>query len=412
MSQRFELRVNEPRRLPGWLDRALSVALTPNDSLETARTKRLTAGVLWASIPVTLASASQLAFMSEAPIAAWTVASLIVTAVATLTILRARPSTYPNVVHLILCHAILTSAILSVMAGGLLASSVNAVWGFVAVVASLAVFGDRRATFWLWFFVASQVVASAWGAQIEPLYVIADPEITALFNLSVVAVFVYFMMYYYVRQRVLLLDQSDALLHNILPDAIARRLKTSNDLIADEFDSASVLFADVVEFTPMSAGMEPSELVGLLDEVFSEIDALVEERGLEKIKTIGDAYMVAAGVPEPRADHAQVLCDLALEIQNLCHSRTFKSRDITFRIGINTGPLVAGIIGTKKFSYDLWGDAVNTASRMESSGVAGSIQITESTHSLVENAFVCEPRGSVDVKGKGPMKVWSVVGRS
>ena len=257
----------------------------------------------------------------------------------------------------------------------------------------------------------SQAVAVVWANQVEPIYEVANIEFVAIFNLVVVVIFVYYMMLYYVRQRASLLAQSDGLLRNILPDEIADRLKTSEETIADDYDSASILFADIVDFTPMSAGMTPSELVALLDEVFTGIDALVEERSLEKIKTIGDAYMVAAGVPRPREDHAQVLCDLALAVQDLVRAREFGGRQVSFRIGINSGPVVAGIIGTKKFSYDLWGDSVNTASRMESSGTAGEIQITSITKRLVEPDFFCEPRGTVEVKGKGPMKVWTLTGR-
>ncbi len=158
----------------------------------------------------------------------------------------------------------------------------------------------------------------------------------------------------------------------------------------------------------MSADMAPSELVDLLDDVFTAFDLLVEERGLEKIKTIGDAYMVAAGVPRPREDHAQILCDLALAVRDLVATREFQGRRVTFRIGINSGPVVAGVIGTTKFSYDLWGDSVNTASRMESSGTAGEIQITDETKRLVEHDFICELKGTVEVKGKGSMTVWTL----
>lgn len=280
--------------------------------------------------------------------------------------------------------------------------------GFVAVLAALAVFADRRASFWLWVFIASQVVAAAWGSQIEPIYEVTNVEYVAIFNLLVVVVFVYYMMLFYVRQRAILLTQSDGLLRNILPDDIADRLKTSEDTIADDYEAASILFADIVDFTPMSADMTPSELVALLDDVFTAFDVLVEERELEKIKTIGDAYMVAAGVPRPREDHAQILCDLALAVRDLVATQEFQRRHVAFRIGINSGPVVAGIIGATKFSYDLWGDSVNTASRMESSGTAGEIQITDDTKRLVEHDFICEPKGTVEVKGKGPMTVWTL----
>jgi guanylate cyclase len=396
--------------MPGWVDRALSIAVASDDNQETIRTKRLMTGVLWVSMPVTVLSSMQLAVMADAPIAGLTVGTAFVSAAVTLLTGWRWPSTYPNIAHLPVGNAVLISAALIVMAGGLLASGVNSVWGFVAVLAALAVFGDGRATFWLWFFIFSQAIATVWAGQVEPIYEVANAEFVAIFNLIVVLVFVFYMMLYYVRQRASLLAQSDGLLRNILPGEIADRLKTSDETIADDYDSASILFADIVDFTPMSAGMTPLELVALLDDVFTGIDDLVEERALEKIKTIGDAYMVAAGVPRQRDDHAQVLCDLALAIRKFVGSREFDGRQVSFRIGVNSGPVVAGIIGTKKFSYDLWGDSVNTASRMESTGTAGEIQITDTTKLLVERDFVCEPKGSVEVKGKGSMTVWALTG--
>ncbi|MEE8376602.1 MAG: adenylate/guanylate cyclase domain-containing protein [Acidimicrobiia bacterium] len=394
--------------MPRWVDLALSIGVLSDDDQETTRTKRLMVGVLWVSLPITVLSATQLAFAFDAPVAGLTVSSVFVTAAVSLLAVWRWPSTYPGIAHLPVANSIMISAALVVMAGGLLDSAVNAVWGFVAVLAALAVFADRRASFWLWFFIASQVVAAAWASQIEPIYEVANVEYVAIFNLLVVVVFVYYMMLFYVRQRAILLTQSDGLLRNILPDDIADRLKRSADTIADDYEAASILFADIVDFTPMSADMTPSELVALLDDVFTAFDVLVEERGLEKIKTIGDAYMVAAGVPRPREDHAQILCDLALAVRDVVATREFQSRRVALRIGINSGPVVAGIIGATKFSYDLWADSVNTASRMETSGTAGEIQITDNTKRLVEDDFICEPKGTVAVKGKGPMTVWTL----
>jgi guanylate cyclase len=198
---------------------------------------------------------------------------------------------------------------------------------------------------------------------------------------------------------------------NILPKEIAAILKDEQRIIADHYDGASVLFADMVNFTPMSAEMTPVEMVELLNEIFSHFDGLVEKYNLEKIKTVGDCYMVAAGVPRPRPDHAQVLTHLALEMRDFLKSRTFRaSRPVDFRIGLNSGPVLAGVIGRKKFIYDLWGDAVNTASRMESHGTGGAIQITRATYDLIKDDFACEPRGTVNVKGKGEMDVWHVTG--
>lgn len=206
-------------------------------------------------------------------------------------------------------------------------------------------------------------------------------------------------------------EKSEALLLNILPQGIAAALKNGQRVIADRFDQVSILFADIVAFTPLSATLSPTELVQLLNAVFSSLDALVDAYGVEKIKTIGDCYMVAAGVPEPRPDHAHVLTYLALDIRDAIAQHEFHGQRLAFRIGINSGPAVAGVIGARKFSYDLWGDTVNTASRMESHGAPGCIQVTAATHALIQDAFICEPQGPISVKGKGSMPVWHVLGR-
>jgi adenylate cyclase len=204
--------------------------------------------------------------------------------------------------------------------------------------------------------------------------------------------------------------KSEGLLLNILPAAVASRLERG-EAVADFYPAASVLFADIVNFTPMSAQMTPAEVVALLNEVFSYMDTLADKYGVEKIKTIGDCYMVAAGVPLTRPDHAQTLARLALELQAHVHECVFLgNRHLALRIGINSGPLIAGITGQKKFSYDLWGDTVNTASRMETSGTSGAVQITRPTYELIRDSFICEGQGMIDVKGKGEMEVWHVTG--
>jgi adenylate cyclase len=208
-------------------------------------------------------------------------------------------------------------------------------------------------------------------------------------------------------------EKAEALLLNILPRSIAERLKAAAATIADDFGAASILFADVVGFTPLAERLHPAEMVGILDQLFSRFDALVEQHGLEKIKTIGDCYMAAAGVPDPDTDHARKAALLALAMQDVLATSAQSGRPaLELRIGINSGPVVAGVIGTKRFLYDLWGDAVNTASRMESHGTPGAIQITRATYELVKDDFVCEPRGTIDVKGKGPMETWYLVGTS
>jgi adenylate cyclase len=204
--------------------------------------------------------------------------------------------------------------------------------------------------------------------------------------------------------------KSDRVLHNVLPDQIASRLKESNGIIAESFPEVTILFADIVDFTSMSSKISPEHLVNLLNEVFSAFDRLAEKHGLEKIKTIGDAYMVVGGLPHHRDDHAEATARMALDMLTTLEQISQKrGQKLEIRIGINTGPVVAGVIGTKKFLYDLWGDTVNTASRMESSGTAGWIQVTESTYSQVKNCFQLQALGQKDIKGKGYIPVYRLL---
>lgn len=201
--------------------------------------------------------------------------------------------------------------------------------------------------------------------------------------------------------------RAESLLHNILPVPIAARLKATEGVIADGFEDASVLFADLVGFTGLSQRTPPEALVAMLNDIFSGFDDAVVARGIEKIKTIGDSYMVVAGIPEPRADHADALADLAFELLEIIAAKQVTlGVPLTMRVGINSGPVVAGVIGKRKFIYDLWGDAVNTAARMESHGVPGRIQVTAATRDRLSERFVCEPRGEIDIKGKGAMPVF------
>jgi class 3 adenylate cyclase len=254
-------------------------------------------------------------------------------------------------------------------------------------------------------------LANAPQAQVDPLQLnIANVLITASALLLAASMMLYGTSLADRAEAQLAVEheKSEDLLHNILPEVIAERLKESRGTIADQNEGASILFADVVNFTPMSAEMSATELVDLLNEVFSDFDDLTEKYGLEKIKTIGDCYMVASGVPEPRADHAQVITHMALDMQERVENHDYHGHKLAFRIGINSGPVVAGVIGRKKFIYDLWGDTVNTASRMESNGKGGCIQITETTYNLIKEDFLCEPQGTIHVKGKGEMAVWHV----
>lgn len=219
-----------------------------------------------------------------------------------------------------------------------------------------------------------------------------------------------------IERQIAALDEekrrSEELLLNVLPPAIAERLKSSNQAIADGFAEVSVLFADIVGFTVMSERIAPADLVERLNEIFSSFDDLVEKLRLEKIKTIGDAYMVAGGLNLERHDHAEALAEMALAMQRRMagFSEAF-GEPLSIRIGIHTGPAVAGVIGKKKFIYDVWGDTVNTASRMESHGEPGTIHVTDAVHARLESKYEFVARGEIDVKGKGRMKTWYLTGR-
>jgi class 3 adenylate cyclase len=219
----------------------------------------------------------------------------------------------------------------------------------------------------------------------------------------------------FIRERALEQERarSDALLHNILPREIAARLRTNRATIAEGADDVSVLFADIVGFTPLSETLPPAQVVALLDTLFTRFDVLCRRRGIEKIKTIGDAYMAVAGVPRPDPDHAASIAELALDMQGVVAFLAPRwPGPLALRIGISSGPVVAGVIGQEKFAYDLWGDTVNTASRMESHGSAGQIQISATTHRLLKGRYVLGAPHQTTVKGKGPITTYFLRGRA
>jgi class 3 adenylate cyclase len=207
-------------------------------------------------------------------------------------------------------------------------------------------------------------------------------------------------------------EKSERLLLNVLPEAIAKRLKQGESPIADQFSEVTILFADLVGFTSLARHISPVEVLNLLNEIFSAFDELAARHGLEKIKTIGDAYMVAGGLPVRRADHAEAIAEMALDIQKEINRFNAEySTQVQIRIGINTGPVVAGIIGRKKFIYDLWGETVNTASRMESHCVAGGIQVTAETRARLDEKYIFQDRGKIAVKGEGDVQSYLLLGR-
>jgi guanylate cyclase len=319
-----------------------------------------------------------------------------------------------------LLDILISPTISMVPLGGFLGSGAVGLWGLLAPLGALVFGGVRSGVRWYVAFVAMFLGSGILGSVVGPVAPVPGWFANVILGLNVAVggtVFFTLLALFATQRRDALgalrseQERAENLLLNILPASIAKRLKASPTTIADQFDVVSVLFADVVDFTPRAERMSAAEVVGTLDRLFSHFDTLAEQYDLEKIKTIGDAYMVAAGVPEPRPDHATALAKLALDMISCVEpSGDVGDLGLTLRIGINSGPVVAGVIGRKKFLYDLWGDAVNIASRMESQGTPGRIQITEPTHELLGAEFDCEPRGTISIKGKGDMETWYLIG--
>ncbi len=291
--------------------------------------------------------------------------------------------------------------------GGFRTSSAVCLWAFTSPLGALLFVGTRQAIPWLAAFAGLVAISGA----VDPALAAGAPHIpggvvVVLFVLNVVGVTgtAYVLLQYFVRAREREQARSERLLLNVLPARVAARLKQTDGIIAEACAEVTVLFADIVDFTPLSERLSPTELVAVLDRVFAAWDRLAARYGAEKIKTIGDAYMVAAGVPVPRADHAEAIAEMALDIgPALARIAIETGLPLQARIGIDTGPVVAGVIGRAKFIYDLWGDTVNTASRMESHALPGTIQVTPRTYERLRGRYEFEPRGTIEVKGKGRM---------
>ena len=301
--------------------------------------------------------------------------------------------------------------LLMVTLGGFINGSAVILWALICPLGALLFDYPRHAMSWFLAYVVLLLLSGFLQPYVRLTNHLSQPVVIFFFviNLLGVSSLVFMMVSYFVGQKNMFQEKSETLLLNILPKEIAAILKNESRTIADHYDEASVLFADMVGFTPLSAQLPPVEMVELLNEVFSYFDSLLDKYNVEKIRTIGDSYMVASGVPRGRSDHAQALVRMALEMRNYVATHVFgNGQGLSFRIGINSGSVIAGVIGRRKFVYDVWGDAVNIASRMESHGLGNAVQITQATYELIKDEFVCEPRGSVNVKGKGEMDVWLV----
>jgi guanylate cyclase len=402
-----------------WLDRAARIGADPRDDDETRLRKALLVLVSVLILPIALVwGAIYLAFGVQAGLIAWLY--LIVSVVAIVLFSRTRNAELFLRIELV--DILLAPTISMAFVGGFVASGSVGLWGILAPLGALVFDGARAGVRWfiafIAVFLASGLVGELTSGGAAPLPRWFESAMIAL-NVTVAGAVMFGLLATFVRQREQALEalrieqgRAESLLLNILPRSIADRLKTDTSTIADQFSEASILFADIVDFTPMSDRLAPAEIVEILDHLFSHFDVLAERYGVEKIKTIGDCYMVAAGVPTPRADHARVMALMALDMRDAMRSADAMGHlGMELRIGINSGPVVAGVIGRKRFLYDLWGDAVNMASRMESQGTAGRIQVPRATYELLRDDFELERRGTVPIKGKGEVETWYLVGQ-
>ena len=393
-------------------DRVLSIGADRTDSPDLRFRKRLLVGIAVFILPVAFLWGSLYWVIGEEAVALtpWAYVSGSILSLAVFA--RNRNFAFLRTAQFLLI--LVAPALGTIMLGGLDDSSSVVVWSLLAPLGAVAFDRPRRA--WPWFaaFVATLVlvlflseVVRPDGANLPDGFV-GTFDVLNIVGVSLVAVM---LLVTFARGRDTAQARVEALLLNILPEEIAQRLQAEPNAIADHFDDASILFADVVDFTPLASRLDAREVVGMLDRLFTAFDELVDRYEVEKIKTIGDCYMVAAGVPRPRPDHAHALAGLALEMKD-CARTCLPGSDLRLRIGISSGPVVAGVIGRRRFLYDLWGDTVNMASRMESHGISDEIQITRPTWELLRNDFVTEPMGLVDVKGKGEVETWRLVGKA
>jgi adenylate cyclase len=394
-------------------ERVLSIGADPRETADDRFRRRLLVGVAVLILPFGVVWGCLYWVIGERWVALTPWAYVTGSAISLVVFARTRNFAFLRTAQQVLI--LVAPALGTIMLGGLDESSSVVLWSLFAPLGAVAF--DRPSRAWPWFaaFVATIVLALALSEVVRPNGAdlpIAFVRTFDVLNILVVSFVAMLLLVTFARGRETAQARVEALLLNVLPADIAQRLQSDPNSIADHFDEASILFADVVDFTPLSSRLDAREVVGLLDRLFTSFDELVDRYDVEKIKTIGDCYMVAAGVPRQRPDHAKALAGLAMEMRECAKNCLPEGaeRDLRLRIGISSGPVVAGVIGRRRFLYDLWGDTVNMASRMESHGTPDAIQITRSTWELLRDDFVAEPLGLVDVKGKGEVETWRLVG--
>jgi adenylate cyclase len=396
------------------VDRVLSIGADPRDSVDERFRKRLLVGVALLILPIALLWGCLYWLVGERAVALtpWIYATGSAISLAVF----ARTRNFASLRRAQLLLILVLPALGTIALGGFREASGVILWSLFAPLGAVAFGRPSRAWPWFTAFVATVLLTLVLSEVVRPDGADLPEAFVRTFdvlNILVPSFVAILLLVTFAQGRDVAQARVEALLLNVLPAEVAERLQSEPGSIADQFDEASILFADVVDFTPLSSRLEAHEVVGLLDRLFTSFDELVDRYEVEKIKTIGDCYMVAAGVPSPRPDHAQALAGLALEMRECAKDCLPESdgHDLRLRIGISSGPVVAGVIGRRRFLYDLWGDTVNMASRMESHGTPDEIQITRSTWELLDGHFVTEPLGLVDVKGKGDIETWRLVGR-
>ncbi len=332
----------------------------------------------------------------------------------------ARTRNFAFLLRVNLVDILLAPTLSMIPLGGFLPSAGVGMWAILAPVGALVFSGQRAGLRWFVAYVAVFMTSGIVGQIVGPVSTVPDWFTSTMLGLNVAVggsvVFTLIATFLAQRDRAMASlareqERSESLLLNVLPREIAARLKAGESPIADSYEHATVLFADIVGSTMLAERLDAKQLVALLNGIFARFDVLAEEHGVEKIRTIGDNFMCVAGVPRRRADHAQAMARLALDMRIYVDELRASGEDrIDFRIGMNSGPCVGGVIGLRKFVFDIWGDPVNTASRMESHGVPGRVHLSDATYGLIRNDFECEPRGTIEVKGKGPMRTWFLVG--
>ena len=414
------------RRLPRWVRRLAEIGALPSDPEELRVRKAIL--VLSSTLMTSLAC---IWVGTYAALGLWASATIpfayqVASAISILTFARTRR--YRLFRRSQLWMSLLLPFALQWSLGGFETSSAVSLWAVTSPLGALMFAGARQSVPWFAAFAGLVAVSAA----IDPTLADGAPDVPDgvvvtffAFNILGVATTAYALLQYFVRARERALAdlsrehraleqeqaKSEGLLLNVLPEPVAARLKEDEGIIADACEGVTVLFADLVGFTSLAERLSPPDVVALLDRVFARWDALAASHGVEKIKTIGDAYMAAGGLPVPRADHAEAIAELALAMRPevaRCAAETGLALQV--RIGIDTGPVVAGVIGRAKFIYDLWGDTVNTANRMESHALPGTIQVTRRAHDHLQERYELRPRGTIEVKGKGPMATYLLLG--